>query len=211
MLHQRTRLIGSISGLCTAAALLTGCGAQQGAAPPGQSPSPSAPQQPGQSQSVGANQISGTFEPYKQGATAITYDPQQVPPGSHVTVSSQQVDGRTTVTLKVQGLQPNREYGGHVHTKPCGPRGEDAGPHFQEKADPVKPSVDPAYANPQNEVWLDFQTDAQGNGTVTAEGSWPLDTREDAQSVVIHEMHTHTEPGKAGTAGGRLACIDAKF
>ncbi|MGI8308872.1 superoxide dismutase family protein [Saccharopolyspora hattusasensis] len=209
MPHQRTRLTGSIFGLCTAAALLTGCGGGQAPAPGQQSPQPPASQEHGQH--AAARQTSATFEPYKEGATAITYDPAQVPPGSRIDLSSERVNGHTKITVKTEGLQPNRDYGAHVHTKPCGPKGDDAGPHFQEKADPVKPSVDPAYANPQNEVWLDFHTDAQGNGTAKAEGNWSFDSRQDAKSFVIHSMHTHTEPGKAGTAGDRLACTNATF
>ncbi|MFI0465595.1 superoxide dismutase family protein [Saccharopolyspora sp. 5N102] len=205
MLHQSSRLTGSVLGLCTAAVLIAGCGG-------GQAPAPSeqpATQEHGEHQA--AKQTSATFEPYKEGATAITYNPEQVPAGSRVDLSSERTNGQTKITVNVEGLQPNRDYGAHVHTKPCGPTGEDAGPHFQEKADPVKPSVDPAYANPQNEVWLDFHTDTQGNGTATAEGNWSFDNRQDAKSFVIHEMHTHTEPGKAGTAGGRLACTNATF
>ena len=41
---------------------------------------------------------------------------------------------------------PNRTYGSHAHQKPCGPAAADSGPHFQHVADPVSPSVDPAYA-----------------------------------------------------------------
>ncbi|MGW3470565.1 superoxide dismutase family protein [Saccharopolyspora sp. NPDC000995] len=209
MLHQRTRLTGSMFGLCTAAALLAGCGGGQAPAPGQQSPQPPASQEHGQH--AAAKQTSATFEPYKEGATAITYDPAQVQPGSHIDLSSERANGHTKITAKAEGLQPNRDYGAHVHTKPCGPKGDDAGPHFQEKADPVKPSVDPTYANPQNEVWLDFHTDAEGNGTATAEGNWSFDSRQDAKSFVIHSMHTHTEPGKAGTAGDRLACTNATF
>ncbi|MCI2419700.1 superoxide dismutase family protein [Saccharopolyspora sp. K220] len=202
MLHQRARLLGSAFGLVTAGALVAACGG----GPPAEQPGSPAP-----TQAASPKQTTGTFEPYRQGATAITYDPAQVPPGSGASITSERMDGRTRVTVGVRGLQPNREYGAHVHTKPCGPTGEDAGPHFQERADPVKPSVDPAYANPQNEVWLDFHTDAQGNGTATAEGNWSFDTRQDAKSFVIHAMGTHTEPGQAGTAGARLACLDATF
>ena len=43
-----------------------------------------------------------------------------------------------------------------------------AGPHFQNQVDPAaapgKPSTDPAYANPQNEIWLDLRTDGDGDG-----------------------------------------------
>lgn len=208
MLQQRTRLFGSIAGLCTAGALLAGCGGGESAEHAQHQP---APQAPAQGQSAAGKQTSGTFENFSPAAKAITYKPDQVPVGGQINVSSSNADGKSKVTVEVKGLQPNRAYGAHVHVKSCGPTGEDAGSHYQEKADPVKPSVDPAFANPQNEVWLDFHTDAQGNGTATAEGSWALATRDDAQSVVIHETHTHSEPGKAGSAGGRLACIAADF
>ncbi|WP_179118127.1 hypothetical protein [Saccharothrix sp. ALI-22-I] len=45
--------------------------------------------------------------------------------------------GQTTVMLKVTGLQPNRKYGAHAHTKECGPKPADSGPHFQHLPDPV--------------------------------------------------------------------------
>lgn len=216
MSHQRTRLLGSFLGVCAAGALIAGCGGGQGTTPPAEQPSPEQPSPeqphaPTESQAAAAKRISGTYEPYRDGATAVTYDPAQVPAGASADVSSDRTNGHTKITASVKGLQPNRDYGAHVHTKPCGPTGEAAGPHFQEKADPVKPSVDPAYANPRNEVWLDLHTDAQGNGTATTEGDWSFDSRDDAKSFVIHETHTHTDPGKAGDAGGRLACLNTEF
>lgn len=91
-----------------------------------------------------------------------------------------------------------------------GPTGDDAGPHFQHTPDPVKPSVDPAYANPRNELWLDFTTDRVGTARTTSTVDWKFGPRR-AHSVVIHEMHTHSDPGHAGTAGARLACLDVGF
>lgn len=144
-------------------------------------------------------------------AAAVTYDEEQVPVGSGVVVSQlEHPDGGTTVTLVVQGLQPDREYGAHVHVNACGPTGDAAGPHFQDEADPVTPSTDPAYANPANEVWLDFTTDAAGNGYAVSTVDWQFGDRP-AGSVVIHAEHTHTEPGMAGMAGARLACVTVDF
>ena len=58
---------------------------------------------------------------------------------------------------------------------PCGPTGDAAGPHFQNQVDPAaapgKPSTDPAYANPQNEIWLDLRTDGDGDGEVESGGA----------------------------------------
>src|SRR4029079_5692828 len=100
--------------------------------------------------------------------TPPPYDSPLVPVGATASVTAGEAGTSTNVTLEVTGLQPNRQYGAHAHTKPCGGDGKDAGPHFQFKPDPVTPSVDPAYANNVNEIWLDFTTDAAGAGRATA-------------------------------------------
>ncbi|GAA5173002.1 hypothetical protein GCM10023321_73690 [Pseudonocardia eucalypti] len=141
---------------------------------------------------------------------ATNYDKALVPDGAKVLVGEYVYEGSTTVTLNVRGLVPNRAYGAHAHAKPCGPKGDDAGPHFQHQADPVKPSVDPNYANPANEIWLDFRTDAQGNATISTTVPWVF-TNARAASVVIHSETTQTAPGKAGTAGARAACVSVGF
>ncbi|MCE0767523.1 superoxide dismutase family protein [Pseudonocardia kujensis] len=143
---------------------------------------------------------------------AITYNPELVPAGATAKVTSSTEGTSSTVTLAVTGLVPNRTYGSHAHQKPCGPAAADSGAHFQHVADPVNPSVDPAYANPQNEVWLDFTTDAQGAATITAtQTEWAFTDQAAPQSVVIHAMRTATEPGKAGTAGDRVGCVTVDF
>ncbi|MGQ0840196.1 superoxide dismutase [Actinokineospora sp.] len=153
---------------------------------------------------------SGAFEPYRPGAAAVTYAPDLVPVGARATVVPIAGGRRTVVILLVRGLLPHRHYGAHVHTRPCGPAPADAGPHFQHVADPVVPSVDPAYANPRNEVWLDFGTDARGAAVAVAQVPWRFGGRP-AGSLVIHAEHTHTAPGEAGTAGSRLACLTVSF
>ena len=140
----------------------------------------------------------------------ITYDVARVPPGAKMSTGSSVASGQTTVELKVTGLLPNTKYGSHVHTKPCGAKPADSGPHYQHEKDPVSPSVDPEFANAQNEIWLDLTTDAQGSATSTATVKWEFRAGE-ANSVVIHAAHTSTEHGKAGTAGDRLACLTAAF
>jgi Cu-Zn family superoxide dismutase len=141
---------------------------------------------------------------------AVTYSGDLVPVGAEVSVESESENGSTTVTLDVTGLLPDHDYGAHVHTSPCGPTGADAGPHYQDRADPVTPSVDPAYANPQNEVWLDLTTDAEGRATATATVGWEFRDG-GANSAVIHAEHTATEAGRAGVAGDRLACVTHEF
>lgn len=153
----------------------------------------------------------GTFTPYAAGATAVTYDPALVPAGATATVNLMPAADSTAVQLTVSGLQPSRGYGAHLHVNPCGPTGEAAGPHYQQQTDPAAsaspPSVDPSYANPRNEVWLDFTTDADGNATVTATQPWTFDPPRAPRSLVIHAETTKTAAGEAGSAGARVACL----
>ena len=152
----------------------------------------------------------GTFAPFKPGAVAVTYDDRNdnktIPVGAQAKAQVTQTDKSSSVTLSVQGLLPNHPYGAHLHTKPCGSKIGDAGAHYQNLADPVQPSVDPKYANAQNEVWLDFTTDAKGIAQSAAKVEWPIRPGQ-ANSIIIHALHTRTTPGKAGTAGMRLACL----
>lgn len=141
---------------------------------------------------------------------AVTYEHKKVPVGARISVAQWASETGMTIRLKVQGLKPHRTYGAHVHTKPCGPKPDDSGPHYQNRVDPKQPSVDPAYANPHNEVWLDFTTDAKGNAHAASQHSWWF--REGAaRSVVIHDHRTTTGPGHAGTAGDRLGCLTVPF
>ncbi|MEU3272463.1 superoxide dismutase family protein [Saccharomonospora sp. NPDC006951] len=154
----------------------------------------------------------GTFGPYSEGRVATTYDPSLVPSGATGRVYS--MSGKNTgtfTTLSVSGLRPERQYGAHVHVKPCGSSGGDAGPHFQNVVDPAAgTSTDPAYANPDNEIWLDFTTSKRGAALASSHVEWAFGERKPA-SVVIHEHGTSTEHGHAGDAGARLACINVDF
>ncbi len=153
----------------------------------------------------------GKFATPDQATNAFTYDVKLIEPGSKVmVVASPKWRHSTKVQLSVWGLVPNRTYGSHAHQKPCGQLPADAGPHHQHVVDPKQPSVDPEYANPTNEIWLDFTTDARGRAVVTTVVPWQFADRR-AGSVVIHAEKTATEPGKAGTAGPRLGCAIVKF
>lgn len=179
---------------------LSGCG---GAAAQTASPSPAPPASPRDAQ------VSATFAATP--GVAVTYDPALVPVGAQGTVGSTSGGGSTSIMLVVSGLKPDRGYGAHAHTQPCGAAGADAGPHFQHEVDPVQPSVDPAFANPDNEIWLDLTTDPAGTGAATSTVAWAFPADRRARSVVIHAMPTATEAGKAGTAGARAACITVDF
>jgi superoxide dismutase, Cu-Zn family len=150
---------------------------------------------------------SGQFQPYSPNTDAVTYDQKMVPPGAKVFTLNLQDTHRTVTVLGLRGLTPSRDYGAHVHTKPCGATPTDAGPHYQNKPDPQQPSTDPMYANNRNEIWLDFTADAQGNGFAVSIVDWRFPSPRRPRSVVIHEHHTHTD----GTAGARLACVTAAF
>lgn len=140
----------------------------------------------------------------------LTYDPALVPAGAGITVVEVARDGGTRLRLSLTGLLPGRTYGAHVHTRPCGAAPDDAGPHYQDVRDPVQPSVDPAYANAENEVWLDFTTDHRGKAHTTTRQDWRFRPG-GARSVVVHEHATTTHPGEAGMAGARLACLSVPF
>ncbi|WP_261565737.1 superoxide dismutase family protein [Frankia gtarii] len=141
----------------------------------------------------------------RQPPTAVTYDEHLVPTGAAAIALA--VRGkRTVIGLIVQGLMPNHQYGAHVHQKACGATGAAAGPHYQNVPDPVQPSVDPAYANAHNEVWLDFTTDAHGAGAAFAVVEWDFRAG-GAHAIILHEHHTDSSPGAAGVAGARAACL----
>ena len=199
----RTLAVAALAAVLVAA---TAC------AHPAQSPAPGAATSteasaPDTGQSDDAKTVTATFG---QDDAADNYDKALVPDGAKVFVAENVHDGLTTVVLDVRGLVPNHAYGAHAHAKPCGAKPEDAGPHYQHNADPVKPSVNPAFANPMNEVWLDFTTDAKGNATRASTVDWAFGPAP-ASSVVIHAEPTKTAPGQAGMAGARAACVSIAF
>lgn len=151
----------------------------------------------------------------EQATDAFTYDQAAAPVGAGLKVSARSTGAGTLVEFDADGLAANRGYAVHLHAKPCGPKGDAAGPHFQNRVDPAatpeQPSKDPAYANPQNEFWLDLRTNAEGDGESRAEVPFGFSDRVPASVVVHAEEHTATEHGKAGQAGGRVACMTVPF
>ncbi|NXY95007.1 superoxide dismutase family protein [Streptomyces sp. BR123] len=168
----------------------------------------------------GAVSVSGAFLPVgdtgygavtdETGYGAVTYAPGAVPIGSRIRVTERTGDQGTRFELRLEGVGAGRTFGAHVHRNPCGKDPAAAGAHYQDAVDPVQPSVDPVYANPRNEAWLDLATDAHGRGRSQTTVGWRIRVGE-AGSVVVHEHATHTGPGHAGSAGPRLACITVPF
>lgn len=138
---------------------------------------------------------------------AVTFDSMVVPVGSRVTVTQRVGNDGTRVQLQVHGVEAGRTFGAHVHRKPCGSMAYESGTHYQHQVDSKQPSTDPAYANPRNEVWLDFATDGNGDGSAGSAVVWRFREGE-ARSVVIHERAIGTRPG---TAGAPLACVNVPF
>lgn len=95
-------------------------------------------------------------------------------------------DGRTIVSVHIQGLAPTTTYGSHVHERACA--NGDAGGHY--RLDPAGAAV------PPNEIWpgpITTNDAGVGNGKVIA----GYTAGPDAVSVVVHA------PG-----GAKIACAD---
>jgi Cu-Zn family superoxide dismutase len=104
--------------------------------------------------------------------------------GGHA-VMIRTADGRTFVSVHVEGLAPDTTYGSHVHKKACG--NGDADGHYQyTPGGPV---------NDQNEIWPGFTTNADGIGNGDARNHGTAGVT--AVSVVVHA------PG-----GAKIACAD---
>lgn len=202
MRHRSGLLVTTV--LLLTPGLLTGCA--EDIDEPAATPAPATTA--GSPASASPATATGEFAPYAAGATAVTYDPALVPAGSSATVTFLPAADSTMVQLTVDGLQPGRAYGAHLHVNPCGATGDAAGPHYQKQAAPASPpSVDPSFANPRNEVWLDFTTDDDGEATASATQPWTFDPARGPRSLVIHAQTTKTGPGEAGTAGARAGCL----
>jgi superoxide dismutase, Cu-Zn family len=93
-------------------------------------------------------------------------------------------DGKTIVSLHVEGLMPNTSYGSHVHQAACDNGYADGHYKFDPAGD----------ATPPNEIWLSFTTNAAGVGNSNATAYATAGSN--AVSVVVH----------AGTA--KIACAD---
>lgn len=150
----------------------------------------------------------------RTGGALVRYAPastaERVPAGATGRVQAVVLpDVRTRVTLTVHGLLPRATYGAHAHVSACSV--SQGGGHVQLRRAPSPEENTGEYANPVNEVWLDLTTDEAGDGRAQTEVSWPIRPGGALRSVIIHRDHTSTvfDAGLAGTAGPKLACLDA--
>lgn len=202
--YRKNRVFLAVAAIATAGLMTAACGSGNGGAEadPGQDTASNASE----------NQVthSGKLAEPDQAEDAFTYDSKLAPVGAELSVDVTSAADAGTVVLTVAGLVPDRGYAAHAHTEECGDNGDAAGPHFQHKADPKADPDKPkaAYANPENEVWLDLTTDAEGNGTSEAKVPFALSAEATPKSVVVHaDEKTATADGEAGKAGDRVACL----
>ena len=94
-------------------------------------------------------------------------------------------DGKTTVSVHVEGLDPNTTYPAHVHQLPCGTSNADG--HYRN--DPSGPAA------PPNEIWPGFTTNDAGIGNGNASVDWTAGQA--AVAVVVHAPD-----------GAKIACAD---
>ncbi|MEV4169951.1 hypothetical protein [Nonomuraea sp. NPDC049709] len=132
---------------------------------------------------------------------AIAYDRKLAPQGSQASVTVESSGGQTRTSLVVEGMAPNHHYGAHLHTKPCGKKPDESGPHYQHN---------PGQIDATSEVWLDFTTDGDGAGRSSARNPWGLRSAGLPGSLVIHSQGTKTSGPEVGTAGERVACLTLK-
>ncbi len=132
----------------------------------------------------GATVTRGTFHAFAAGAGMDI---------SGHAVMVRTADGRTIVSVHVEGLVRNTIYGAHVHMKACGDAS--AGVHY--RFDPNGP------ANDDNEIWPGFTSNAAGVGNGNARNDQTAG--EDAVSVVVH-----APPPAPGAVAPRIACADLR-
>jgi len=89
----------------------------------------------------------------------------------------ERADGGTTVSLDVSGLEAEAAYVAHLHTEGCD-QADPGGPHFRFDAS--------GGDEPPNEIHLEFNSDAEGDGKAEASSDREVPLG-DAGSVVLHE------------------------
>lgn len=141
-------------------------------------------------------------DPYADGGA----NPAMGIQGTAVAIRSNAADGGAgmEVTLMVSGLPASRDFGSHLHKTEC--EMGMAGGHYQHMPAPDGGATDPVFANPDNEVWLDFTTSATGTATSTTRVGFAPPPGS-AKAIIVHDRKT----GDGGVAGAKLACLPFAF
>ncbi|TDC78185.1 superoxide dismutase family protein [Actinomadura sp. 7K507] len=143
-------------------------------------------------------------DPHKIAAKGPTkvYDDKYEKTETKVAVAREK--DKTVVKLRVSGFPKEaagKTFGTHVHAKKCGPKPEDAGPHYEN------PDAKPGTPLREKEIWLDVKIGEDGKGRSRAVVPWKV-AKGSAGSVIVHAEPT--DP-KTGDAGARLTCTDVPF
>ncbi len=118
--------------------------------------------------------------------------PEAIAQGSRLNVEARLVrrlDGTTEGFIGVQNARPGKLYPVHLHAYSCAV--EVAGGHYK-----IDPSVQAP--TPDNELWLDFEANANGFGARSA--TIPVLARPEATAYVVHDPDD----------GSRLACVELR-
>jgi superoxide dismutase, Cu-Zn family len=139
-------------------------------------------------------------DPYAPGDRAGT--PNPIGNTARAAATAFDVDGKLRIELTVTGFPASRPFGSHLHRLPC----EDtmkAGGHYQNMPFPTGGmATDPTYANATNEAWLDFTTNAAGEGERELTVDW-IPRSGEARAIIFHDMLS----GVGGVSGAKLACL----
>jgi Cu-Zn family superoxide dismutase len=162
---------------------------------------------------------SGTTEASGEGSAPVSgqFAPVADAPDGYSQVDGEaeltRVDGGTTVSLSVTGLEPKTNYVAHLHTGGCD-QADPGGPHFQFE----KGGSD----EPPNEIHLEFTSNAAGEGEAESSSKREVPVGE-AGSVVIHlaggeshhvmaafvhEGEDHGEGGEGHPHSDKIACAE---
>ncbi|MFI0373283.1 hypothetical protein ACH35V_35945 [Actinomadura sp. 1N219] len=113
-------------------------------------------------------------------------------------------ENTTSVLLRATGFPAaaaGKVFGVHVHVNPCGPKGEDAGPHY------MNPDGSHDLPMEQMEIWLDVTVAKDGTGHSGDIVPWRV-AEKAAGSVIVHAQPT--DPATGG-AGARNLCTTVPF
>ncbi|RKS71832.1 Cu-Zn family superoxide dismutase [Actinomadura pelletieri DSM 43383] len=119
-------------------------------------------------------------------------------------ITAQRTKDTTSVLLQASGFPAEaagKTFGVHVHVNPCGPKGEDAGPHY------MNPDGSHDLPMEQMEIWLDVTVAKDGTGHSGDTVPWRV-AKKAAGSVIIHALPT--DPATGG-AGARNICTTVPF
>jgi Cu-Zn family superoxide dismutase len=151
---------------------------------------------------LASSQDSPVFRYVDPYAPMMAGTPNPIANTASATAEAFDEDGHLRIELNVAGFPATRPFGSHLHKLACDDDLK-AGGHYQNMPVPMGGStMDPVYANNKNEAWLDFTTDAAGNGQTILTVDW-IPRSGEAKAIIFHDMPS----GIGGASGPKLACL----